>query len=404
MSERWPGGIVSATAPTVSVASASGIWTMDQANYYIANGTWPYPGYGFGLWAWGYGINGELGLGNTTNYSSPKQVGSLTSWSKAFTGQQQSSFAIKNDGTLWTWGGNNLGQLGLGNTTSYSSPKQVGALANWSQIAVTNGSSTLAIKTDGTLWSWGQGGNGMLGFGNVTNYSSPKQVGALTNWLKLTTGYAYTAHVLAVKQDNTLWAWGLNTYGNLGLGNTTSYSSPKQVGSLTNWLSIATSYYASYAIKTDGTLWSWGNNTYGNLGLGNATQYNSPKQVGALTNWLSISAGFYGPMALKTDGTMWGWGKNSGGCAGRLGSGSVTNYSSPIQIGALTTWSKLSASAYAGAAIKTDKTLWVWGQGSTYGMLGLGNMTNYSSPKQLGSLASWTDISVGQQYMFAIAS
>jgi len=382
----------------VSGVQYSGLWTRSQQLQAIGAGTWTDVPF---FYAWGDGAQGRLGLGNTTWYSSPKQVGLLTTWSKAYAGQQFSSFAIKTDGTLWAWSGNNFGQLGLGNTTAYSSPKQVGLLANWSQISPTNGSTTLAIKTDGTLWAWGQGGNGMLGLGNVTNYSSPKQVGALTNWLNISSTYSYTGHVLAVKQDNTLWSWGLNTYGNLGLNNTIDYSSPKQVGALTNWLTITTSYFASLAIKTDGTLWSWGNNTLGQLGLGNLTQYNSPKQVGALTNWLNISASFYGAIAIKTDGTIWGWGKNSVGCAGRLGLGNVTNYSSPKQIGSLTNWSKVSAGAFSGAAIKTDGTLWVWGKNSN-GILGLGNTTDYSSPKQVGSKTSWKDLSVGQLNMFAI--
>ena len=93
---------------------------------------------------------------------------------------------------LYAWGRNNNGQLGLGNTTDYSSPSQVGSLTNWLQI--TSQYETLAIKTDGTLWAWGRNGDGALGQGNTTNTSSPVQVGALTTWLKVAGGgYATTA-------------------------------------------------------------------------------------------------------------------------------------------------------------------------------------------------------------------
>ena len=151
-------------------------------------------GYVYNLFTWGNGGTGRLGLGNTTYYSSPKQVGALTTWKSVSSGYYYFTTAIKTDGTLWTWGYNGFGQLGLGNTTNYSSPKQVGALTNWSKIApsITGGQNRLAIKTDGTLWSWGKNDNGQLGLGNLTNYSSPKQVGSLYGWLKVASGYTFT--------------------------------------------------------------------------------------------------------------------------------------------------------------------------------------------------------------------
>ena len=133
------------------------------------------------LWAWGNNDRGQLGLGNITNYSSPKQIGALTTWSTASGGPGNFVLAVKTDGTLWSWGRNAAGQLGLGNTTDYSSPKQVGALTAWSKVFQTNGASA-SIKTDGTLWSWGQNAYGELGLGNTIYQSSPNQVGALTTW------------------------------------------------------------------------------------------------------------------------------------------------------------------------------------------------------------------------------
>jgi alpha-tubulin suppressor-like RCC1 family protein len=144
------------------------------------------------LWAWGYNGSGQLGLGNTTNYSSPKAVGALATWSEVSAantyGGGSFCLAIKTDGTLWAWGRNNTGQLGIGNTTTYSSPKQIGALTTWSKTAAGAGGFSLAIKTNGTLWSWGSNAYGQLGFGNTTAYSSPKQIGALTTWSKVSAG------------------------------------------------------------------------------------------------------------------------------------------------------------------------------------------------------------------------
>ena len=135
-----------------------------------------------GLWAWGAAGFGKLGLGNSTAYSSPKQVGALTAWATVTAGNYF-ALSTKTDGTLWSWGYNGAyGRLGIGNTTAYSSPKQVGALTNWSTLKGTALGNLLAIKTDGTLWTWGTNGSGQLGLGNTTSYSSPKQIGALTTW------------------------------------------------------------------------------------------------------------------------------------------------------------------------------------------------------------------------------
>lgn len=339
----------------------------------------------YNLYSWGNNTYGQLGLSNTTAYSSPKQVGALTDW-LTIAGSRYFSAAVKTDGTLWTWGRNNYGQLGHNNTTSYSSPKQVGALTAWASLGL-GSDFMLAIKTDGTLWSWGRNQDGALGLGNTTQYNSPKQVGALTNWSKVT---AADSSTLAIKTDGTLWSWGYNLgYGQLGLGNKISYSSPKQVGALTNWLFVSAGSIFTSAIKTDGTLWTWGGNAGGELGLGNLTYYSSPKQVGALTTWLNIASG-YCSLATKTDGTLWSWGSN---LLGILGLGNTTYYSSPKQIGALTTWLKVHTrqGIISSFAIKTDGTLWSWGQNSS-GQLGLGNTTNYSSPKQVGS-STWNVIS-----------
>jgi alpha-tubulin suppressor-like RCC1 family protein len=371
-----------------------GVWTLSQASDAVAQSKWP-PSSAPHLYAWGQNPFGQLGLNNRTYYSSPKQIGSLTNWSVLQNGLGSSGLAIKADGTLWSWGQNNSGQLGLGNTTYYSSPKQVGALTNWSSVSQ-GLSSTLAIKTDGTLWAWGKNNNGQLGLNNTTNYSSPKQVGSLTNWAKVVGG----GFSLAIKTNGTLWTWGLNPHGQLGLNNTTNYSSPKQVGTLTNWLSIASGYYHTTAIKTDGTFWSWGYNAYGQLGLGNITDYSSPKQVGSLTNWSSITNHpLSSTLTIKTDGTLWSWGYGNDGC---LGLNNTTSYSSPKQVGSLTNWLKLSAAGYSVAVIKTDGTAWVWGQ-NFGGQLGLGNTTYYSSPKQLGSLTTWSSISVNNGWMIGIA-
>ena len=355
--------------------------------------------YTYGLFTWGNNSNGQLGLGNTTYRSSPNQVGALTTWSKIAgggAGGGTHTIAVKTDGTLWTWGMNGSGQLGIGGATSYSSPKQVGALTTWSKIAAGR-AYTVSVKTDGTLWTWGDNNVGQLGLGNITNYSSPKQVGALTTWLAISGG-GYS-HTIAVKTDGTLWTWGRNTEGQLGLGNTTGRSSPVQVGALTTWSTVAAGYAHTIAVKTDGTLWTWGRNDRGQLGLGDTTYKSSPNQVGSLTTWSKVSAGAHHSISVKTDGTLWTWGRNNDG---QSGLGNTTYYSSPKQVGALTTWSLVEGSGNdRNLAIKTDGTLWAWGRNGS-GQLGLGNTTNYSSPKQVGSLTTWSAIAAGDNHTVSL--
>ena len=217
------------------------------------------------LFQWGSNSLGQLGDSTFTSGSSPVQVGT-SSWSALATGDNFTA-AIKTDGTLWTWGSNDYGQLGLNiSYTQYrSSPVQVGALTTWALVSASS-SHTAAVKTDGTLWTWGRGTNGRLGTGNILNRSSPVQVGALTNWSKVSAGNYFTA---SVKTDGTLWTWGYNGIGQLGDGTTLDRSSPGTVASGgTTWCSVSAGSRHVAAIKTDGTLWTWGANAFGTLGDG----------------------------------------------------------------------------------------------------------------------------------------
>jgi hypothetical protein len=266
------------------------------------------------LWSWGNNTFGQLGLGNTSNYSSPIQIGALTTWKQITVGGYYNgstnvfqTAAIQTNGTLWAWGYNGNGQLGNGSyNNAYSSPIQIGALTIWQQVS-TGVTHTAAIQTNGTLWTWGLNGQGQLGNGTTTAYSSPIQVGSLTSWKQVSCGYN---SIYAIQTNGTLWSWGLNEQGQLGNGTIINYSSPIQVGTLTNWKYISSSIGLNYmtlvsagyvmAIKTDGTLWSWGNNYYGSLGNGITTNYSSPIQVGTLTNWKQVSNAGFASMAISS--------------------------------------------------------------------------------------------------------
>jgi len=249
------------------------------------------------LWQWGGGVSGN---NNNVSYSSPIQIGTDTDWSNndgAVGGAGNNRLVIKTDGTIWTWGYNEYGELGLneagpsGPGTWRSSPTQIGTDATWASAAPSGMHDNAAIKTDGTLWTWGRNHQGQLGQGNQTQYSSPRQVGTNTTWSRVVSS-AYNC-MMAVKTDNTLWMWGLNSSGMLGQNQTSgNYSSPKQIPG--SWVAgnnkFDNAVYSTIAIKGDGSLWAWGANPYGELGQNNRTQYSSPIQVGSSTNWDTVSA------------------------------------------------------------------------------------------------------------------
>ena len=359
------------------------------------------------LWCWGSAGGGQLGQNLPENAlrSSPVQVPG-TNWG-VFQGDGApngySLHNIKQDGTLWTWGGNNNGNLGLNNLVQYSSPVQVGTDTTWSAVSHSYYTCS-AIKTDGTLWTWGKNTNGNLGHnegpGRVKlRYSSPAQVGSDTTW---STVSGATNYFLATKTDGTLWSWGKNNWGNLGQNNKTYYSSPVQIPG-TTWSTVSgggSGTPMSGATKTDGTLWTWGHNNEGELGDNSRTHRSSPVQIPG-TTWSSIECGRKRTAAARTDGTLWSWGYGFAGQGGQ--SDSQLNHSSPVQIPG-TTWgtnqNSLKSGSYYFIARRTDNTMWTWGYNDS-GALAQANRINISSPVQVPG-TEWVSIQTVQGAGYAI--
>ena len=337
------------------------------------------------LYAWGNNTFGQLGLSDTTNRSSPAQVGTLNYWTQVSCGYNYFSLALQSPGTLWSWGSNSFGQLGVNTapTNNTSSPVRVGSLSNWLQIAAGN-AHWLAIQSPGTLWSCGYNGYGQLGNNTTTNYSSPVQIGALNTWTQVAAGN-YSSY--AIQNTGTLWSWGVNTYGQLGQSNTTNYSSPVQVGTLSTWtqISVNSTSATALAIQSNGTLWSWGINNYGQIGNSNTVNQSSPAQIGTLSLWTRIANGGYSSYAIQSNGTLWAWGLNS---QGQLGLNTTVGVSSPVQVGTVSTWSQVGAGALQLIAIQNNGTLWMCGY-NAQGQLGNNSTTNISTLTQVGSLNKW---------------
>jgi alpha-tubulin suppressor-like RCC1 family protein len=428
------------------------------------------------LWMWGRGRYGVLGNDSTTvtaNRSSPVQtISSGTSWC-AVSSSSENTAAIKNDNTLWIWGRGDGGSHGNNSLVARSSPVQtISGGTNWCQVSIVSRRSS-AIKTDGTLWLWGYGRDGRLGNNSITNQSSPVQtISGGTTWKQASLAYRHSA---AIKTDGTLWLWGNNRFCSLGIGNfginrrqlittmptRTNFSSDwafsseedmsdaklsnsgytaaaiKTNGSLwlwgsglvgqlgnnksqadgsyhalspvqtiaggTNWKQVSLGYRHSSAIKTDGTLWLWGCGTCGILGINNLINQSSPVQtISGGTNWKQVSLGSGGhSAAIKTDGTLWAWGR---GTWGALGNNSTIYQSSPVQtISGGTNWKQVSIEGFWGAgAIKTDGTLWLWGRGAG-GILGNNSIIDQSSPVQtISGGTNWKQVSKGACHFAAI--
>ncbi|MFH1227402.1 MAG: putative Ig domain-containing protein [Planctomycetota bacterium] len=256
---------------------------------------------------------------------------------------------------------------------------------------------TLAVKANGTLWAWGYNGDGQLGLGDTISRTLPTQVGTDTNWKAVACGWL---HTLAVKANGTLWACGRNNYGQLGLGDTITRTLLTNVGSDSNWQTIGGGFYHSSAVKVDGTLWAWGNNTYGQLGLGDTTQRNSPVQVGTATNWKKVAWGDVHTSSVKIDGTLWAWGGNS---VGQLGLGDTTQRNSPVKVGTATNWENVASGWYHTLAVKADGTLWAWGLNGN-GELGLGEggYITKTSPTQVGVENNWKEVVCGCAFTSAV--
>lgn len=387
---------------TIAIADIEKVNTLTDANIEKIN-TLEFTGTStYALFSWGdNGTYGQMGDGSKASKCSPVLIGDAFFGELDVDGEgvQQlqgrissggaHSAAIKADGTLWAWGNGNNGALGVGDTVSYCSPVQVGSLTDWRSISFVYTDSTVATKTDGTLWGWGQSDHNGHSFAR----SSPVQVGTDTDW-----SYAIGSGGTfgwGLKTDGSLYLWGTyNAY--LGVG--VAAPGPPQL--ITDKKFVYMGAGAPNAIvgveKTTGKLWSWGtNNGAGMLGHGNETHISSPVQIGSATDWRWAGGAHSSFVYSNSSNEIWGAGLNHDGffglgTVGNLDTVPTYTYSAPVQIPDKT-WAEYGHSTTYGwcHAITDSGELWAVGGSGGNGTPGTGTEGPYSSPVQVGTDTTW---------------
>jgi len=378
----------------------------EEQLYYGFNGLWYLISRTATTIAYGWGINqyGSLGDGTTSSRSSPVTVlGGFTDWS-AVSSSRYGGAGIRADGTLWSWGysSNSVPMLGDNTIVPKSSPVSVvGGFTDW--VSVSRGQFfSSALRSSGQIWCWGQNTNGQLGDDTTTARRSPVSlIGGISDWTKHSSGFS---HSLALRSNGTLWAWGNGLSGQLGNNASSNRSSPVSVvGGFTDWVSVDGGNIYTLAVRANGTAWAWGNGGNGRLGDNTTSNRSSPVSVvGGFTDWIFLSAGERHSLGLRSNGTIWSWGYNT---SGQLGDNTTVTKSSPVSVvGGFTDWTSINAADAHNVALRANGTLWSWGANS-FGQLGDNTTSNRSSPVSVvGGFTDWVVVSATQLNVLAIRS
>jgi alpha-tubulin suppressor-like RCC1 family protein len=361
-------------------------------------------------WAWGNNADGELGNGTTTRYgglATPAPARNLTGVT-AVVGGSDFSLALKSDGTVWAWGNGGWGQLGQGSYGSSTTPLKVSGLSGVTAIAAGD-LHALALKSDGSVWAWGFNYYGQVGNGSGGNVLAPVRVNGLSGVSAIAAGNGgFTSY--ALKSDGTVWAWGYDGLGQLGNGRSdeTAHATPTKVLNLSSMTAIAAGTSHALAVRSDGTVRAWGYNGYSQLGARTTSTCGAyrdpcsttPVQVQSLTGASTVAGGANFSLALKSDGTVWGWGENG---YGQLANGTATPFggvSTPTKA-QLVSVTAIAAGAEHTLALKSDGTVRAAGN-NDLGQLGNGTFTDTSTPVA-ARVSGASAIGAGLNHSLAVA-
>jgi alpha-tubulin suppressor-like RCC1 family protein len=349
------------------------------------------------VYTWGRNFDGQLGNGNNTSSNVAVAVTGLSGKTiTAVAGGSYHSIALASDGTVYTWGRNNEGQLGNGNNTGSNVPVAVTGLSGKTITAIAGGYyHSIALASDGTVYTWGNNFDGQLGNGNNTASNVAVAVTGLSG--KTITAIAGGgAHSIALASDGTVYTWGYNFDGQLGNGNNSNSNVPVAVTGLSGKTitSIAGGGGHSIALAPDGKVYTWGYNGFGQLGNGTNTASNVPVAVTGLSGKTitSIAGGAFHSIALASDGTVYTWGYNF---SGQLGNGNNTDSNVPVAVTGLSgeTITAIAGGVGHSIALASDGTVYTWGYNGL-GQLGNGNNTDSNVPVAVDqSIFTWPAVS-----------
>ena len=352
------------------------------------------------VWAWGDNASGQLGIGSSGRdmfIPTPVRVPTLDNI-KAISAGGFHSLVLHNDGTVWAFGSNGVGQLGNGagggSENISSVPVQVNFLNNI--IAISAGSDySLALRNDGTVWAWGSAYSGRLGHrseGAISNRDTPIQIQGLHNITAVSAGN----HTVALQNNDIVFALGNNRHGQLGNGSGGGFGdgnnyAPTQARNLNNVTAIEAGGTHTLALRNDGTVWVWGTLVFSHARLAEGSpnsgpglrfhpNHLTPMQVPNVNNIIAITAGNQSSFVLRSDGTVWAWGWNSNG---KLGDGTTIDRDTPVQVAGLNNAMAISTGSAHAVALRDDGTVWTWGANSRFGQLGDGTTTNRYAPTQV---------------------
>ncbi|MER8043889.1 chromosome condensation regulator RCC1 [Streptomyces sp. NPDC094032] len=329
--------------------------------------------------AWGLNGSGVLGNGSTLDQQTPSSVRGIRrdDLRELATGGGGTStdfaVALLKDGTVESWGANANGQLGDGTTVNRPAPAAVAGLSGVSEVGAGNGFA--AAVRGGRVWTWGVNASGQLGNGGAPDAPAVKPV-LVQSLSKVTDIVLGCNHALALRQDGTVWSWGQNNSGQLGIGSLSDANTPKRVPGLTDIVALAAGCHHSLALTADGTVKAWGRNTNGQLGNDSTENSPSPVDVKLLEDVTALYGGWYQSFAVLNDGGVRAWGANG---SGQLGDGSTADRTTPVPLPALTGVQALSPGWKHTVAVLDDQSVVAWGD-NTVGQLGDGTTTSSLSP------------------------
>jgi alpha-tubulin suppressor-like RCC1 family protein len=359
------------------VASAAYALTGPFTNWAVAAGAVHSVGLKNDGTVWTFGANDSGQLGDTTSGRSTAAMVNGVTGIVAISAGARHTLALRSDGTVWGWGDNTVGQLGDNSTTSRSMPAPVTGLSSVTAIA-TGSNFSVALTSDGSVWAWGYNQFGQLGDGTQVPRLLPTHVPTLSGVVAIAAG---ADHTVARTSDGSLWSWGSNGFGQLGYGTGNIFAStpvqmPGVVATAGPWAGLGD----TFIVTSDGGAWGWGFNSYGQLGVGTTSGAGAPVRVSTVANVVMAAASRgYFSLAIQADGSAWAWGAN---WQGQLGDGTTSSRLAPYHIGAITNAAGIAAGGSHTVIVTSDGSVWASGSNSA-GQLGDGTLDDRWVPVQI---------------------